>query len=80
MREDIDHQARLVHQRFDSLIYRAISLAHSPAALPIAFGCGILADRAGTTGIRNTYDFLAGLASRVTTRQMVSSLLGSSAH
>lgn len=80
MRGAIEHQACLLHERLDNLVHRARVLANGPAALPVAFACGILVERMGVPGIRTTYEFLASLAGEVKTRQIVSSLIGPSIH
>lgn len=76
MRGRIDHHACLVRQRIDSLLHQVRALARSPAALPVAFVCGILAERLGVSDIKSAYGFLAG---QVKAMQIVSSLIGSPA-
>ncbi|WP_297186978.1 hypothetical protein [uncultured Porticoccus sp.] len=65
MRGRIDHNVCLVCQRIDSFIRLARFLAGSPAALPLAFVAGILADRLRAPGIKYIYELLAGLAGQV---------------
>lgn len=60
VRGRIDHNACLVCQRIDSFIRLARFLAGSPAALPLAFVAGILADRLRMPGIKYVYRLLAG--------------------
>lgn len=74
MRGRIDRDACLIHQRIDSLMHQALSLARSPAALPVAFVCGILVERLGVSDIKCAYGFLAGQAKAM---QIVSSLIDS---
>ncbi|ALP53577.1 hypothetical protein Tel_10770 [Candidatus Tenderia electrophaga] len=72
----IDCRACLIRQRVDSLMHQARALARSPAALPVAFVCGILAERLHVPGIKCAYGFLAG---KVKAMQIVSSLIDSPA-
>lgn len=73
MRGRIDCRACFIHQRIDSLIYRIRSLARRPAALPIAFVCGVLAERLFVRNIKCGYGFLAG---QIKAMQIVYSLIG----
>lgn len=57
LRGDIDRRADIAHQRINSLVGRATQLAHSPAALPIAFVSGVLAERLGMPGIKMPGNF-----------------------
>jgi hypothetical protein len=70
----MDGRACFVRQRIDSLMRRVRALARSPAALPIAFVSGILAERMHVSGIKYAYGFLIG---QLKTMQIVSSLIGS---
>lgn len=78
LRGDIDHRASLVHQRIDRLKRDTDGLIRSPAALPIAFVAGILAERLGTPGIRNAREFLSSLAGPVKADQIIAGLINSS--
>lgn len=64
-RARIDHNACLVCQRIDSFIRLARFLAGIPAALPLAFVAGILADRLRAPGFKYIYGLLAGLVGQV---------------
>lgn len=57
----IDRRACLVSQRVGSRVDQLRVLARNPAALPVAFACGILAGRLRPQDIRQTCEFLAGL-------------------
>lgn len=74
LRGRIDYRACLVRQHIDSLMYQVRALARSPAALPIAFVCGVLAERLYVTDIKCVSGFLAG---QMKVMQVVSSLIGS---
>ncbi|KGK43392.1 hypothetical protein LH51_00290 [Nitrincola sp. A-D6] len=74
MRGQIDCRAGVIHQRIDSLMYQLRTLARNPAALPVAFVCGILAARLHLPGIKRIYGLLAG---QVKNLQIVSSLISS---
>ncbi|MFO8003477.1 hypothetical protein [Thioalkalivibrio sp.] len=74
MRGQIDYRAGLVRQRIDCLKHQVWALARSPAALPIAFGCGFLAERLRVPGIRYVYGLVAG---QVKALQIASTLIGS---
>ncbi|MFO7953441.1 hypothetical protein [Thioalkalivibrio sp.] len=74
MRGQIDHRAGLIRQRIDRLNRQVWALARSPAALPIAFGCGFLAERLRVPGIRYVYGLVAG---QVKALQIASSLIDS---
>lgn len=77
MRGRIDRGACLVWQRIDSLMHQVRALARSPAALPVAFVCGMLAERLRVPGIKCAHGLLAGLAGQVKIMQIASSLIGS---
>lgn len=74
MRGRIDRGAYLIRQRIDSLLHQVRALARSPAALPAAFVCGILAERLHVPGIKYAYGLLAD---QVKVMQIASSLIGS---
>ncbi|HET8905050.1 MAG TPA: hypothetical protein VFN16_13730 [Saccharospirillum sp.] len=78
LRGDIDRRACLVHQRIDSLKRETETLVRSPAALPVAFVAGILAERLGAPGIRNAREFLSSLAGQVKADQIIAGLISSS--
>ncbi len=73
MRGRIDHSAGLLRQRIDHHMHRAGVLIRSPVALPIAFGCGVLAERLRVPGIKHVFGLVAG---QMKTLQLASSLLG----
>lgn len=77
MRGRIDRRAFIVRRRVDSLIHQVRALARGPAALPVAFVCGMLAGRMNGSGIKRAYGFLAGLAGSARTLRIASSLIGS---
>lgn len=54
----IDCRACLVRRHIDSLMHQVRVLARSPAALPIAFAGGILAERLHLFDIKYVYGFL----------------------
>ncbi|QEW07524.1 hypothetical protein [Nitrincola iocasae] len=74
MRGQIDRRAGAIHQRIDSYLHQVRALARHPAALPVAFVCGILAERLNLPGIKRVYGFLT---SQMKIMQIVSSLIGS---
>lgn len=74
VRGRIDRRAWLVRQRLDSLMHGVRALARTPAALPLAFACGILVARLHVPGIKRAYRFLAG---QMKAMQIASSLIGS---
>lgn len=74
MRGLIDCRACLVRRHIDSLMHQVRVLARSPAALPIAFAGGILAERLHLFDIKYVYGFLI---SQLKTMQIVSSLISS---
>ncbi|TDY01753.1 hypothetical protein [Thiohalophilus thiocyanatoxydans] len=76
MRDRIDHRVCLVHQRTDSLVHQVRALARSPAALPVAFVFGILAERLDVSDIKGACGFLTGQANAM---QIISSFIGSPA-
>lgn len=78
LRGDIDRRASLVHQRIDNLKRETEALVRSPAALPVAFVAGILAERLGAPSIRNARELLSSLAGQVKADQVITSLIGSS--
>jgi hypothetical protein len=78
LRGRIDRRAGLIRQGIDSLMHRVRALARSPAALPVAFICGILAERLRVPGIKFVYGFLAGLAGQAKAMQIASSFIASS--
>lgn len=78
LRGDIDRRADMAHQRIDSLVGRATRLAHSPAALPIAFVLGVLVERLGMPGIKNARELIATLAGNVNAEDIISGLVGAS--
>lgn len=73
LRGRIDGRACLARQRIDSLMHRIRALARSPAALPIAFAGGVLAQRLYVSDIKCSYGFLA---SQMKAIQIISSLIG----
>lgn len=75
VRGRIDRGACVIHQRIDSLMHQVRALARSPAALPVAFVCGILAERLHVPGIKRFYGLLAG---QVKVMQIASILIGPS--
>lgn len=77
LRGRIDRGACLVRQRIGSLMYPIRVLARSPAALPVAFVCGLLTARLHMPGIKCAYGLLAALAGQVNAIQIASSLIGS---
>lgn len=77
MRGRIDRRACFIRQSIDSLMHRVRALARSPVALPVAFVCGILAERLRVPGIKCAYGLLAGLAGQVKAIQIATSLIGS---
>lgn len=78
LRGDIDRRACLAHQSIDKLRSRASRLALSPAALPIAFVSGILAERWGMPAIKNAHALLTSLAGQGKAEDLISGLMGSS--
>lgn len=74
MRGRIDYRACLVRQRIASLMHKVRAMARKPAALPVAFVCGIAAERLHVLDFKFAYGFLAG---QVKAMQMVYSLTGS---
>lgn len=46
----IDRRARLIHRYRDRRAHQAWALARHPAALPIAFACGVLVERMNVPG------------------------------
>lgn len=78
LRGDIDRRACLVHQRIDRLKHEAHALVRNPAALPVAFVAGILAERLGAPGIRNAREFLSSIAGQVKADQIIAGLIKSS--
>lgn len=70
----IDRRACVIRRRIDSLMHRVRALARRPGALPVAFVCGILADRLHAPGVKYAYRFLAG---QVKVMQIASGLIGS---
>lgn len=69
----IDYRACLARQRINSLMHRIRAQARSPAALPIAFVGGVLAQRLYVSDIKYSYGFLA---SQMKAMQIISSLIG----
>ncbi len=78
VRGRIDRDGCLIHRHIDNLMLQIRTLARSPAALPIAFVCGILAGRLHGSGMKCADGLLAGLAGQVRALQIASSLIGSS--
>ncbi len=78
VRGRIDHRAGFVRRRIDHLLCQAKALACSPAALPVAFLCGMLAGHLRVSGIKRAYRLLTRLATQVKGLQIASSLAGSS--
>lgn len=72
LRGRIEHRAGLVDLRIDVLMHRVRALARKPAALPVAFLCGILAERLFPV-IRRASRLLGD---QVKTMQIASSLVG----
>jgi hypothetical protein len=78
VRGRIDRRAGAMHLRFDSLMFQVLTLARSPAALPVAFVCGVLIERVhAASPIRGVYGSLAGLLSPAKALQIATSLMGS---
>lgn len=80
LRGRIDRHACLVRQHVDSLMHQVCVLTCSPAALPVAFACGVLAGRVRLSGLKRAYGFLADQADpvkAVKALQIVSGLIGS---
>lgn len=63
----------LLHQHIDNLMQQIRTLARHPAAMPIAFVCGVLVERQRISG-RYSYLFMAG---QMKAMQIVSFLIGS---
>ncbi len=78
LRDDLDRRTFLVQQRLEKSLQRATSLTRSPAALPIAFISGILAERWGMPGIKNAHALLTTLAGQIKTEDIISGLMSSS--
>lgn len=78
LRGDIDHRAWLIHQSIDSLQCQASRLALNPAALPVAFVCGILAERWGMPAVKYAHELLTILAGQAKAKDLMSGLLGTS--
>ena len=74
LRGQIDHRAGVICQRIESLKHQVRNFARSPAALPVAFACGILAGRLYLPGIKRIYGLLSG---QLRSFQVISSLMGS---
>lgn len=74
MRGRIDRRACVIRQRMDSLMHQLRTLARSPAALPVAFVCGILAGRLHVSDIKSAY---VSLARQMKVMGIASSLIGS---
>lgn len=72
----IDRRASFIRRRIDRLMHQVRALARHPAALPVAFACGILAERLLVPG-KGSYGLLAALAGQVKTMQLASSFIGS---
>lgn len=72
LRGRIDYRACLARQRINSLMRRIRAQARSPAALPIAFAGGVLAQRLYVSDIKCSYGFLA---SQMKAMQIISSLI-----
>lgn len=75
VRDRIDHSACLLRQHLDNLMHKVRALARSPAALLVAFVCGIMAERLPVPGIKRFYGLLAG---QVNVMQITSLLIGQS--
>lgn len=73
LRGRIDCRACIVRQRIDSLMQQIRTLARKPAALPIAFASGVLAERLHLSGIKYVYGLLI---SQLKTMQLISSIIG----
>ena len=71
----IDHRAGLVQRRIDNLMRQARALARSPAALPVAFVCGMLAGHLPAPDVQRVYQFWARLASQVKALQVAAGLI-----
>lgn len=78
LRGDIDRCTSLIHRRINGLMHQTMALARSPAALPVAFVSGVLAERVGVPGIKNAHQVLTSLASQIKAGQVVSSYIRSS--
>lgn len=78
VRGRMDRRAGLLRQRIDRLIHRVYDLARSPAALPVAFISGILAERLRPPGIKRAYTILTALAGPSKALQIATTLIGSS--
>jgi hypothetical protein len=74
-RDRIDRGACAIGRRIDRLKHRVRALARRPGALPVAFVCGILADRLHVPGIKYAYGLVAD---QVKAMQIASGLIGSS--
>jgi len=75
VRGRIDRGAGVIHQRIDRLMHQVRVLARNPAALPVAFICGFLAERLPVPDIKHFYGLLAG---QVNVMQIASLLIGPS--
>ncbi len=78
LRGDIDHRVYFVHEQIDRLIHQASSMALSPAALPVAFVSGILAERWGMFAIKNAHTLLSSLSGQRKPEDMISGFIRSS--
>ena len=74
LRGQIDQRTGVLGQRINSLKQQVRALARNPAALPVAFACGLLTARLHLPGIKRIYGLLAG---QLRSFQVVSSLIGS---
>lgn len=72
----IDRRGCFIFHRIESQLYRVRALARSPAALPVAFICGIMAERLRVPCIKWVHGFLAGLGAELKVMQIISSLIG----
>lgn len=80
VRGQIDNRADVLHRRIDQMMCEARALARSPAALPVAFLCGVLAGHMRVSGIKRAYRLLSRPASQAKGLQIASSLAGLSIH
>lgn len=80
VRGRIDRRAGLVRQRAGNLVRQLGALVRSPAALPVAFFCGMLAGRLRVAGIKRAYRLLEALVSQLKALRVAARLIGSPVH
>ncbi|MEX0624199.1 hypothetical protein [Saccharospirillum sp.] len=78
LRGDIDRCTSLIHRRINGLMHQTMTLARSPAALPVAFASGVLAERIGVSGIKHAHQLITSLAGQVKAGQIISGYIRSS--